>query len=114
MIIKDVQVHYRNIPLLVPFKTALRQANEIDSIEVEITLDNGIKGTGAAAPTVVITGDSTESIMSVAAGPIKEALSGHDLRDFQEALKKCSGAVRATQVQKLLPTLPFTMHTANG
>ncbi|UJZ87277.1 dipeptide epimerase [Heyndrickxia coagulans] len=99
MIIKDVQVHYRNIPLLVPFKTALRQANEIDSIEVEITLDNGIKGTGAAAPTVVITGDSTESIMSVAAGPVKEALSGHDLRDFQGALKKvqrcCTGNTSA-------------------
>ncbi|WP_018663919.1 dipeptide epimerase [Heyndrickxia acidiproducens] len=88
MIIKDLQVKYRNIPLLVPFKTALRTAVDIDSIEVEIMLDNGIVGLGAAAPTVVITGDSTESIMSALAGPIKKALVGLDLKQFQTTLKR--------------------------
>ncbi|GER67787.1 dipeptide epimerase [Weizmannia acidilactici] len=88
MIIKDVQVHYRNIPLLVPFKTALRTANDIDSVDVNVILDNGIIGMGAAAPAVAITGDSTESIMSALLGPIKGVLVGHDLNDFQTALKK--------------------------
>jgi L-Ala-D/L-Glu epimerase len=88
MIIKDITVKHQTVPLLVPFKTALRTATEIDSISVEIQLENGIKGKGAASPTYVITGDSLEGIQAALQGPIKLALIGEDIRQFQKLLKK--------------------------
>ncbi|MEN1969891.1 dipeptide epimerase [Lentibacillus sp. N15] len=86
MRIRDLQIAHRNIPLHTPFKTALRTATEIESIEVTIELENGIIGEGAAAPTWVITGDSTESIQAALLGPIKQALVDKDIRHFQTLL----------------------------
>lgn len=86
MIITDLQVNRRKIPLLMPFKTALRTATEIESIDVTLTLENGIVGRGAAAPTFVITGDSSEGIVAALMGPIKDVLIGSDINHFQTAL----------------------------
>lgn len=102
MIIKDITVKHQTVPLLVPFKTALRTATEIDSISVEIQLENGIKGKGAASPTYVITGDSLEGIQAALQGPIKLALIGEDIRHFQKLLKKFKAAVFTIQVLKQL------------
>ncbi len=88
MKIKDLQVTYRKIPLKTPFKTALRTAVDIESIEVELVLENGMIGRGAAAPTLAITGDSAEGIEAALKGPIKDALVNADLYQFQTALKK--------------------------
>ncbi|KKO54249.1 dipeptide epimerase [Paenibacillus sp. DMB20] len=87
MIIKDLQVGRRKIPLCMPFKTALRTATEIESIDVTLTLENGLIGRGAAAPTFVITGDSSESIETALMGPIKDVLVGSDIGHFQTALQ---------------------------
>src|SRR5690625_7941867 len=86
MRIKSLDVVHRNIPLKMPFKTALRTATEIESIEVRIQLENGITGKGATAPTWVITGDSTESIQAALLGPIKDALVGKNIYHFQSLL----------------------------
>ncbi|MBO9130427.1 dipeptide epimerase [Bacillus sp. 165] len=88
MRIQSLDVTRRTIPLVVPFKTALRTATEVESIEVELTLDTGIKGRGAAAPTYVITGDSAQSIEAALLGPIQSALINADLEHFQETLRK--------------------------
>ncbi|MDT2046132.1 dipeptide epimerase [Priestia flexa] len=87
MIIKNLEVKHETIPLKVPFKTALRTATEIESVEVIITLENGITGRGAAAPTYVITGDSLESILAALKGPIKAAIIGRDVKEFQLLLQ---------------------------
>ncbi|MGY0691376.1 dipeptide epimerase [Virgibacillus sp. FSP13] len=92
MLIKDLQVEHRGIPLHTPFKTALRTATEIESIEVKVELEGGITGKGAAAPTWVITGDSTESIQAALLGPIKQALIEQDIYHFQallDAIQTC-------------------------
>jgi len=86
MRIIDVEVTCRNILLERPFKTALRTATEIDSIEVTIHLENGIVGMGSAAPTWVITGDSTESIQAALSGPIKKVLLNQHMDNFQSLL----------------------------
>ncbi|WP_203363731.1 dipeptide epimerase [Bacillus sp. REN10] len=92
MMIKDLQVNRRKIPLLMPFKTALRTATEIESTDVTLTLENGIIGKGAAAPTFVITGESSESIVAALTGPIKDILVGSDISHFQtllQAIQSC-------------------------
>lgn len=92
MHIRKLDITHRNIPLKMPFKTALRTATEIESIEVTIQLDNGITGKGAAAPTWVITGDSTEGIQAALLGPIKQALIGADIYHFQSLLDAIQGS----------------------
>lgn len=88
MIIQDLQVNSRKLPLRMPFKTALRIATEIESIEVSLILENGVIGKGAAAPTFVITGDSSEGMEAALIGPIKNALVGLDITRFQTALQR--------------------------
>ncbi|MDN3953839.1 mandelate racemase/muconate lactonizing enzyme family protein [Sporolactobacillus laevolacticus] len=62
MKIVDVQTKRLSIPLVKPFKTALRTVSTAESVVVFITCDDGTIGIGEAPPTHVITGDSLASI----------------------------------------------------
>ncbi|MED0674207.1 dipeptide epimerase [Aneurinibacillus thermoaerophilus] len=88
MIIRELYVKQRHLPLRVPFKTALRTAVDIESLEVMIELENGLTGIGAAVPTWVITGDSSESIKAALLGPIRSAIIDEDITNFKKVLKK--------------------------
>lgn len=87
MFIKELLVKTEIIPLTKPFKTALRVDEQIENIVVEIVLEDGITGVGAAAPTFVITGDSHESIEAALVGPIRTNLIGKDIIQLNDALK---------------------------
>ena len=63
MEITDILIHTVTIPLITPFKTALRTVTEIENILVTVTTDSQLVGYGGAAPTAVITGDTLGSIM---------------------------------------------------
>ena len=54
LFIQDLRVTTEILPLKTPFKTALRTVSEIENIIVEIVLDNGVTGIGAAAPLIKI------------------------------------------------------------
>ena len=62
MKITDILIHSVTIPLVTPFKTALRSVTEIENILVTVTTDTELVGYGGAAPTAVITGDTLASI----------------------------------------------------
>ncbi|MET1249664.1 dipeptide epimerase [Sporolactobacillus sp. STCC-11] len=62
MKIVNVQTDKLSIPLIKPFKTALRTVEKAESMIVRLTCDDGTIGFGEAPPTHVITGDSLGSI----------------------------------------------------
>ncbi|RYL90362.1 dipeptide epimerase [Sporolactobacillus sp. THM7-4] len=62
MKIVDIQTRRLSIPLIKPFKTALRTVTDAESVVVFVTCDDGTVGIGEAPPTHVITGDSLDSI----------------------------------------------------
>ncbi len=64
MKITDIQIKNVTIPLLTPFKTALRTVTEIENIFVTVVTDSNLTGFGGAAPTAVITGDTVGSIIA--------------------------------------------------
>jgi len=64
MKITDIQINVVTIPLLTPFKTALRTVTEIENILVTVVTDSTLTGFGGAAPTAVITGDTVGSIVA--------------------------------------------------
>lgn len=86
MNIDEIVVDVIKIPLIKPFKTALRSLFELETIIVRIKIRSGIVGYGETAPTFAITKDSTKSILE-AINLIKKNLLGRSVLDFNELLK---------------------------
>jgi len=71
------------VPLIKPFKTALRTVEVAESIIVSLTCDNGIVGWGEAPPTHVITGESLLSIESAIQQIFKPFLIGKEIQNHE-------------------------------
>ncbi|MGC5327504.1 dipeptide epimerase [Brevibacillus sp. SYSU BS000544] len=87
MFIREIDVQRHAIPLKKPFKTALRTVEVAHMIVVKVICDNGIIGYGEAPPTVVITGDSLESIESAILHTLKPALVGKNLVLYEQVFQ---------------------------
>ncbi|ETI67108.1 dipeptide epimerase [Neobacillus vireti] len=83
MRIERIETFRVAVPLIKPFKTALRTVTTAEAIFVKITCDNGIVGWGEAPPTVVITGDSLLSIDSAINHVIKPFLEKKSLLNYE-------------------------------
>jgi o-succinylbenzoate synthase len=83
MIIRNIEVKRQVIPLKKPFKTALRTVTNAESIVVKVTTENGLTGWGEAPATVVITGDSLDSIESAVLNIIRPQLIGQNLLAYE-------------------------------
>ncbi|GED72940.1 L-Ala-D/L-Glu epimerase [Brevibacillus reuszeri] len=87
MIIQAIEVKRISVPLKKPFKTALRTVHSLESVLVKITCDNGMVGWGEASATVVITGDSIESIESAILNTMKPQLIGLNLIAYEQVFQ---------------------------
>ncbi|MEN8699129.1 mandelate racemase/muconate lactonizing enzyme family protein [Bacillus infantis] len=83
MKIERIETFRVAIPLIKPFKTALRTVTTAESVVIKIVCDNGIEGWGEAPPTVVITGDSLMSIESAIHHVFKPYLVGKSLLNYE-------------------------------
>ncbi len=92
MKITDLKIGRLSIPLKKPFITALRTLETIDNIIVVIETDVGIVGYGGAAPTAVITGDTTESILG-GINHIKSYIMGKDIKQLEDILITINGCM---------------------
>ncbi|MBN7774435.1 dipeptide epimerase [Clostridium aminobutyricum] len=84
MKIGDIQLKHLSIPLKKPFKTALRTVETAENTIVMITTEEGDIGFGEAPPTMVITGESNESIIAVIEHTMKEKLIGKEIDHSEE------------------------------
>lgn len=87
MKIKDILVSEMNVPLITPFKTALRTVDKINDVVIKVISDDGLCGYGEAAPTAVITGDTKESIISAVLNYIKPSIIGKDISNLEEIME---------------------------
>ncbi len=88
MKIKEIQIGEMQIPLVTPFRTALRTVEAVDDIVIRVIGDNGMEGFGEAPPTAVITGDTKGSIRTAIQDFIAPALIGMDIEDLDGVMKK--------------------------
>ncbi|MDO4286078.1 MAG: dipeptide epimerase [Eubacteriales bacterium] len=95
MKIAKIEMGIVRIPLITPFKTALRTVEEVEDVIVRITSANGETGYGEAPPTKAITGETLESIQETIAGKIAPALRSMKEGEPEDFLKKiqscCAG-----------------------
>lgn len=81
------------IPLVTPFKTALRTVDSVNDIVVRITADDGQAGFGEAPPTAVITGDTKDSIRGAVEEFIAPNLVGMEIDNLDGIMKKLHGCI---------------------
>ncbi|WP_026692288.1 dipeptide epimerase [Peribacillus kribbensis] len=87
MKIASLETFRAAVPLIKPFKTALRTVETAETIIVKMTCDNGITGWGEAPPTHVITGDSKDSIEGAVNGIIKPFLADQNLLNYESVFQ---------------------------
>jgi o-succinylbenzoate synthase len=93
MKITDIKIGFISVPLVTPFKTALRTVESVNDVIVEVHTDTGNIGYGEAAPTGVITGDTTGAIVGAIEDHIKKALIGLDIEDIETVTNKLNSCV---------------------
>jgi o-succinylbenzoate synthase len=105
MKITNIRFAKLTVPLVTPFKTALRTVENIDDLVVIIETNTSEIGYGAAPATPVITGDTHGSIIAAINTVIKPLLIGRDIAEISEltnivqtALVKNSSAKAAVEI----------------
>lgn len=102
MKIRQIVVGEVQVPLIVPFKTALRTVDHVHSLIVRVETDSGLVGFGEAAATAVITGDLIGS-MRAGMAVLAPQLVGRDLAAFNANLTTISnGLVHHTSLKAAL------------
>ena len=84
MKIQSIETFEVSVPLVKPFKTALRTVTTAHSIYVVMTDEAGRKGYGEAPPTHVITGETLISIKHTIDAILAPALIGKDLANAEQ------------------------------
>ncbi len=93
MRIKDISIGYIQIPLITPFRTALRVVDSVKDLIVKIESEDGQTGFGEAPPTAVITGDTKESIEAAIRFYIAPAISEMDLDAPEEIFARMEKSI---------------------
>ena len=93
MRIAKIETAEVNIPLVTPFKTALRTVDHVNDIVVRVTTDDGEVGYGEAPPTAVITGDTKGSIRCAIEEFIAPSLAGMEIENLDGVMRKLHGCI---------------------
>ena len=101
MKITGISLGYITIPLVTPFRTALRVVEHVNDLIVRIDTDEGLSGFGEAPPTAVITGDTKESIEAAIRYYIAPSIIGMDLAaDTEEVFLRMHKALAKNTTAK--------------
>ncbi len=92
MKITDIKIETVTIPLLTPFKTALRSIDHIENILVTVLTDSDLAGYGGAAPTAVITGDTLASIIG-GIEHIRDHITGMVIGGSEKLFHRLNGCI---------------------
>lgn len=114
MKIVKVELGEVQIPLVTPFKTALRTVEAINDIVVRIITDDGREGFGEAPATAVITGDTKGSIVTAIRDFIAPAITGMDIEDMDGIMRnmhKC--IVKNTSAKAAVDMAVYDLYAKN-
>ncbi|MFV8782052.1 dipeptide epimerase [Microbulbifer sp. SA54] len=93
MKIVDVKLGMLQVPLVTPFKTALRTVECVEDVIVMLETDTGHVGYGNAPATAVITGDTHGSVIEAVRKIYTPLLLGRDVADLNRLTRQIEGAM---------------------
>lgn len=88
MKIAKIETAEVNIPLVTPFKTALRTVDSVNDVVIKITTEDGQEGYGEAPPTAVITGETKGSIRCAIEDFLAPGLIGMEIENLDGIMEK--------------------------
>ena len=114
MKIKDIKTGIIKIPLVTPFKTALRTVESVEDLIVCIETDTGEVGYGEAPATAVITGDTLGSVKAAIKDFIAPVLSGMEIEDMDGIqLKLHSCILKNTSAKAAVDMALYDLYSQN-
>ena len=84
MRIKSVRAYLQNLALTKPYTIAYQITSDVENVFLEIELENGLIGIGAANPSPEVVGESPEQALQNLQGEWGAGLIGKDIRLFQQ------------------------------
>ncbi|MFM8362407.1 MAG: dipeptide epimerase, partial [Haliscomenobacter sp.] len=89
MKIKSLRVYSRNLALTKPYTIALRTIADVENVFLEVELENGVVGIGAANPAPEVVGESPAETLVNAQSEFFTQLAGRDIRHFKQCIYEC-------------------------
>ncbi|MEO5591540.1 MAG: dipeptide epimerase [Chitinophagaceae bacterium] len=89
MKIKSVQAYRKNLALQKPYIIARETITDVENIFFEITLENGMKGMGAANPAPEVVGETPSQTFQNLQSGFVQSLVGKDIRHFLHHIYTC-------------------------
>lgn len=93
MKITDVKLGMLKVPLITPFKTAMRSVDYVEDVVVLIETDVGLIGYGNAPATAVITGDTHGSVIEAIRTIFKPRLIGRYVSELNQLTKEVQASM---------------------
>src|ERR1700738_2242396 len=90
MKIKSVHTYLQNLPITKPYTIAYKTITDTRIVFLEITLENGLTGFGAANPFADVVGETPEqTLANLQSGYLAEFI-GKDIREFNNLIHAAS------------------------
>lgn len=112
MRIKSVRAFLRNLALTKPYTIAYQTTSEVENIFLEIQLDNGMIGIGAANPSPEVVGESPEQALQNLKSEWVASLVGKDIRLFNGLIH--NARQQFPNAPGTLAALDIALHDAFG
>ncbi len=114
MKIKHIKVWSADLGNTKPYTIAFKTVDEVINVFAEVTLENGLTGIGAGAPSQYVTGESLEETNTALAEKNVEFLLGRDIREINlllfEIYKNFSKTPAAQAILDIALHDAFTKH----
>lgn len=101
-----------NIPLSKPYSIAYSTSSEAAIVFLELTLENGITGLGAASPFEEVVGENPKDTLRHLQSGFLDSLVGRDIRHFNQLIDEA--AVHFENLPGSLATVDLALHDAFG
>ncbi|OIN60942.1 dipeptide epimerase [Arsenicibacter rosenii] len=105
MRIRDIRVYTRNLALAKPYTIAYQHITTVDNVFVEVELENGITGRGAANPDPDVVSETLADVVQNLSGEVVQGFAGADIRMFNTLLNRieqtfvhCPGTLAALDI----------------
>ena len=112
MHIKSVRAFRRNLALTKPYTIAYQTTSDVENIFLELKLDNGMVGLGAANPSPDVVGESPDDVLQNLQGEWVSGLVGRDIRLFNSLLDEAEQ--RFPNAPGTMAALDIALHDAFG
>ncbi len=89
MKIKSIKVWSTDLGNTKPYTIAFKTIDEVLNAFVEVTLENGVSGIGAANPSEYVTGENLDQTLAALQEKNLEFMIGRDIREFQQLNFEC-------------------------